>query len=66
MAQWWIPSVEGFYLRLPKAALLEAMSEAKVTADAPFASVKKDEAARMTAKALKGSGWLPQPLQFPS
>jgi ParB family chromosome partitioning protein len=66
MAQWWTPSVEGFYLRLPKAALLEAMSEAKVTADAPFASVKKDEAARMTAKALKGSGWLPQPLRFPS
>ena len=66
MAQWWTPSVEGFYGRLPKAALLQAMSEAKVTAEAPFANVKKDEAARMAAKALKDSGWLPQPLRIPS
>ncbi|MDR3489786.1 MAG: ParB/RepB/Spo0J family partition protein [Bradyrhizobium sp.] len=63
MKQWWTPSVEGFYQRLPKSALLQMMTEAKVVADAPFASVKKDEAARMAAKALNGSGWLPEPLR---
>ena len=63
MTQWWTPSVEGFFARLPKAALVQAVAEAKVTADAPFDSVKKAEAAKLAAKALKDSGWLPQPLR---
>ena len=57
MAYWLKPSVEGFYGRLPKAALAKAVIEAKVTAAAPFDSVKKLEAAQMAAKALQGSGW---------
>lgn len=63
MRQWWTPSVEGFYGRLSKAALVEAVTEAGVTADAPFDSVKKAEAAAMAAKALKDSLWLPLPLR---
>ena len=63
MRQWWTPSVEGFYGRLSKAALVEAVTEAGVTADAPFDSVKKAEAAAMAAKALKDSSWLPLPLR---
>jgi ParB family chromosome partitioning protein len=63
MTQWWTPSVEGFFARLPKSALVQAVTEAKVTADAPFDSVKKAEAAKMAAKALKDSGWLPLPLR---
>jgi ParB family chromosome partitioning protein len=63
MRSWWTPSVEGFFARLPKSALIEAVTEAKVTADAPFESVKKAEAAKMAAKALKDSGWLPLPLR---
>ena len=34
-----------------------------MTAPAPFDSVKKVEAAQMAAKALQGSGWLPEPLR---
>jgi ParB family chromosome partitioning protein len=63
MTQWWTPSVEGFFARLPKSALQQAVAEAKVTADAPFDGVKKAEAAKMAAKALKDSGWLPLPLR---
>lgn len=66
MRAWWSPSIEGFYGRLPKAALISAVTEAKVTADAPFDSAKKAEAAKMAAKALKDSGWLPEPLRVPS
>lgn len=66
MAHWWKASVEGFFGRLPKAALLKAMSEANVTADAPFDRVKKTEAAKMAAKALKDSGWIPEPLRVAS
>ena len=47
----------------PKAALISAVTEAKLTANAPFDSVKKAEAAKMAAKALKDSGWLPEPLR---
>lgn len=46
-----------------KAALRQAVTEAKVTAGAGFDTVKKAEAAQLTAKALAGSGWLPEPLQ---
>jgi len=36
MKQWWTPSVEGFFTRLPKAVFQQAVAEAKVTADGPF------------------------------
>lgn len=63
MRQWWTPTVDGFFQRVPKAMLVSAVTEAGVTAPAPFDSVKKAEAARMAAQALAGSGWLPEPLK---
>jgi hypothetical protein len=51
-----VPHRIDCYRQLPKATRVVAMSEAKVTADAPFASVEKDKAARMTAKTAAGSG----------
>jgi len=62
MTQWWKPSAEGFFLRLPKAALAETIREANVL-PVNFGNVKKEEAARLAAKALDGSGWLPEPLR---
>lgn len=63
MRDWWQPTVEGFWQRLPKAGMLHAMGEAKVTAAAPLDSVKKAEAAQMVAKAMQGCCWLPVPLR---
>jgi ParB family transcriptional regulator, chromosome partitioning protein len=63
MRHWWTLSVDGFFGRYPKAALSGAVAEAGVTASAPFDSVKKTEAATMTEKALRDSGWLPPPLR---
>ena len=63
MRDWWQPTVEGFWQRLPKAGMLHAMGEAKVTAPAPLDSVKKAEAAQMVAKAMQGGCWLPAPLR---
>ena len=48
MALWWTPSMEE-----------GLVTEAKVTADAPFDSVKKAEVAKWP---LAGSGWLSEPL----
>ena len=63
MTQWWTPSVEGFYERLSKAGLVRAVTEAKVSAGVALDSVKKAEGAKFVAKALAGSGWLPEPLR---
>jgi len=64
MRQWWTPTPEGFYERLPKATLAEAVREAKVPPlGVSLVSVKKAEAARLAARALAGTGWLPEPLR---
>ena len=60
---WWQPTVEGFWQRLPKSGMVHAMSEAKVTAAAPLDSMKKAEAAQMVSKAMQGGAWLPVPLR---
>ena len=65
MRDWWQPTVEGFWQRLPKAGMIHAMSEAKVTAAAPLGKVKKAEAAQMAAQAMQGTDWLPAPLRRP-
>ena len=63
MREWWQPTVEGFWQRLPKAGMVRALGEARVTAAAPLDSMKKAEAAQMVAKAMQGGGWLPMPLR---
>ena len=64
MRKWWTPTPEGFYERLPKATLAEAVREAKVPPlGVSLVAVKKTEAARLAARALTGSGWLPEPLR---
>lgn len=65
MQAWWTPSVEGFYRRLPKAALATALTEAAVPPlGVCLSTVKKAEAARLVADALAGSSWLPAPLRL--
>ena len=60
----WAPTPEGFYERLPKATLAEAVREAKVPPlGVSLVNVKKTEAARLAARALAGTGWLPEPLR---
>jgi ParB family chromosome partitioning protein len=67
MNDWWTPTVEGFYQRLPKAALVRAVAEAKVpSSGTDLASLKKADAARIAAAALAGSGWLPEALRMPA
>ena len=60
LAQWWQPTVAGYFGRVPKPLILEAVTEAKGAAAADkLAALKKgDMAARATAL-LTGTGWLP-------
>lgn len=63
MAQYWRPSVEGFYGRLPKVGLIQVVSEAQAPVGVSISAIKKDEAARYVRKAVDGRGWLPGPLR---
>ena len=64
MTRWWTPSVDGFFLRLPKAALIRALDEAGVEGPGiDLASLKKAPAASRAAEKLAGTGWLPEPLR---
>lgn len=64
MVKHWTPSVAGFFGRLPKAVLRDAVTEAKVKV-VDFAGAKKLEAATLSRNRLESSGWLPKPLRFP-
>lgn len=63
MTQHWSPSVEGFYGRLPKTALIHVVSEAKAPIGVSISQMKQKEAARYVARAVEGRGWLPSPLR---
>jgi ParB family chromosome partitioning protein len=60
MAQWWQPTVAGYFGRVPKPLILEAVTEAKGAAAADnIAALKKGEMAARAAALLTGTGWLP-------
>lgn len=65
MHGWWQPTASGFYSRLSKAQLKQAMDEAPVPSlgDHVFGRMTKQEAVARVATALDGSGWLPAPLR---
>ena len=63
MREWWQPTVEGYWQRLPKAEMIHALGEARVTAPALLDSLRKAEAAQMVAKAMQGGDWLRVPLR---
>jgi ParB family chromosome partitioning protein len=60
MASQWQPSVEGFYNKLSKAALLMLAKDAGATLSLVVGNVKKLEAARDVMQAIAQTNWLPQ------
>ncbi|HMM74055.1 MAG TPA: hypothetical protein PKC22_17825, partial [Rhodocyclaceae bacterium] len=64
MADWWTPNRERFLAFVPKAKMVEAVTQACGADIAqPIAGMKKDEAIAATAAALEGKRWLPSTLQ---
>lgn len=59
MAAHWQPSVEGFYNKLSKAALLTLAKDAGATLTLVVGNVKKLEAARDVMQAVAQTNWLP-------
>jgi ParB family chromosome partitioning protein len=63
MTQWWQPTA-GYFGRLPKALILEAVADGKSGPSADtIATLKKGEMATKAAALLTGTGWLPAMLR---
>lgn len=64
MNQWWEPTPENYLDLVPKARLIDAVTEAKGAEWAKdMPKLKKVEAVNMAADALAGTNWLPFPLR---
>jgi ParB family chromosome partitioning protein len=66
MADWWQPSAKGFFQRVPKAKVCEALTEAGITPVAgqpAFATMKKSALCACAEAALADTRWLPEPLR---
>jgi ParB family chromosome partitioning protein len=64
MADWWEATAETYLHAVPKAKLVEAVTEAcGAKAAEPLAQMKKEAAVAAAAEALKGMRWLPKPLR---
>jgi len=62
----WMPTVETYLGRVPKARILEAVAEAKGSAAVEWIGhLKKSDMAEQAERLLTGTGWLPEPLRTP-
>ena len=61
----WVPSVDNYLGRVPKARILEAVREAKGEHSAQLIDhLKKADMAKEAERLLEGTGWLPEPLRL--
>ena len=64
MADWWTPTATSYLQQVPKARIVEAVSEAvSVEAAAGLAKLKKGEAVAKAEALLAGTRWLPEALR---
>ena len=64
MANYFRPDAENYFGRVSKAAILQALQEAKGTPLSPAtAKLSKTELAAQAARTVAGTGWLPVPLR---
>ena len=64
MADWWTPTAGSYLAQVPKARIVEAVTEAvSIERAAPLAKLKKGEAVAAAEALLQGTRWLPSPLR---
>lgn len=67
LADWWQPTAQGFFKRISKEQIADALTEAGRTGNArDVEKMKRGDAAEFAEQAMKGSRWVPQwmkPLQ---
>jgi ParB family transcriptional regulator, chromosome partitioning protein len=64
MAEWWEATPDTYLQAVPKAKLIEAVTQAvDAKSGEPIAAMKKDAAVAAAAMQLHGKRWLPKPLR---
>jgi ParB family chromosome partitioning protein len=64
MADWWVPTTEGYLSHVPKAQIVAALKEAgSDLAGGGVEAMKKDALVTAAASRLDGKRWLPEPLR---
>ncbi|GKX47817.1 ParB/RepB/Spo0J family partition protein [Pectobacterium carotovorum] len=59
MAAWWQPTADGYFQHVPKAAILEAVSEFAPEHVTRLAKLKKGDIASEAERLADGTGWMP-------
>ncbi len=59
MAAWWQPTAEGYFKHVPKAAVLQAVSEYAPDQVSRLAKLKKTDIASEAERLADGRGWMP-------
>ncbi|MXQ26952.1 ParB/RepB/Spo0J family partition protein [Pseudomonas aeruginosa] len=59
MAAWWQPTADGYFQHVPKAAILEAVSEFASSHVTRLAKLKKGDIASEAERLADGTGWMP-------
>jgi ParB family transcriptional regulator, chromosome partitioning protein len=60
LAQWWVPTAKGYFSRVSKAQIAEAVTEGvSAQAGANIGGLKKADMAERAEALLAGTGWLP-------
>jgi len=64
MADWWTPTSGSYLTQVPKARIVEAVTEAVSVEQAlPLGKMKKGDAVAKAEALLDGKRWLPSPLR---
>lgn len=66
MAAWFTPSAGNYFGRISKAAIIDALTEAKGGIAPAWTKLKKTELAVLAERELAGTGWLPEILRRPA
>ncbi|WP_427926534.1 ParB/RepB/Spo0J family partition protein [Xanthomonas hortorum] len=64
MAAWWKPTAKGYFQHVPKAAILEAVSQYAPEHVTRLSKLKKADIASEAERLADGSGWMPAVFQI--
>lgn len=65
MADWFTPTAAGYFSRISRDGIIQALTEAKECHPAPaWLKMKKAELAALAEKQIAGTGWLPAPVRI--
>lgn len=66
MGNWFTPTAENFFAKIPKSRIAEALAEAGKPASSETLKLKKPDLATFAESEVAGTHWLPEPVRIPA